>query len=75
MKDLGYFFDDFKGICLEIVDNFDKLVKFVEKDELNLFVVEFVNLEVYFSWWVNNNGGGNWGGLKLVVIDIKFIGV
>ena len=74
LKDLGYSLDDLKGIRLEIVDNLDKLAKSVEKDELNLLVVELVNPEVHLSWRANNNGGGNWGGLKLVATDIKFIG-
>lgn len=74
MKDLGYSSDDLKGIRLEIVDNLDKLAKSVEKDGLNSLVVELVNPEVHLGWRANNNGGGNWGGLKLVATDIKFIG-
>lgn len=74
LKDLGYSSDDLKGIRLEIVDNLDKLAKSVEKDGLNSLVVELVNPEVHLGWRANNNGGGNWGGLKLVATDIKFIG-
>ena len=74
LKDLGYSSDDLKSIRLEIVDNLDKLAKSVEKDELNSLVVELVNPEVHLGWRANNNGGGNWGGLKLVATDIKFIG-
>ncbi|GAB6697206.1 hypothetical protein BOVMAS02_13440 [Streptococcus uberis] len=74
LKDLGYSPDDLKGIRLEIVENLDKLAKSVEKDELNSLVVELINPEVHLGWRANNNGGGNWGGLKLVATDIKFIG-
>ena len=74
LKDLGYSPDDLKSIRLEIVDNLDKLAKSVEKDELNSLVVELVNPEVHLGWRANSNGGGNWGGLKLVATDIKFIG-
>ena len=74
LERLGLFPDDLKSIRLEIVDNLDKLVKSVEKDELNSLVVELVNPEVHLGWRANSNGGGNWGGLKLVATDIKFIG-
>ena len=61
------------GQCLVLFGTCDSAV-ILTLPTFHSLVVELVNPEVHLGWRANNNGGGNWGGLKLVATDIKFIG-